>query len=144
MISVRAEVENKSGKLYPGQFLRVRIGLPAEDGVIAVPQTAVSSSLYGDSIYVIRKGEAAEELVVEQVFVTLGRRNAARIEVVKGLAAGDQIVTSGQNRLTNGAKVKIDTTVNIEAAPGATSADAAKPAEATPDAAAPTDQPAAE
>ncbi len=61
MVSVRAEVENPSGQLYPGQFLRVRISLPAEAGVIAVPQTAVSSSLYGDSVYVIRAGEAADE-----------------------------------------------------------------------------------
>lgn len=113
LVSVRAEVENPTGQLVPGQFLRVRILLPAEQGVVAVPQTAVSSSLYGDSIYVIRAGEAADELKVEQVFVTLGRRSGAQIEVVKGLAAGDRIVTSGQNRLTNGAKVRIDESVTL-------------------------------
>lgn len=118
LVTVRAEVENTAGKLYPGQFLRVRISLPTEEGVIAVPQTAVSSSLYGDSIYVIRKGEAADELKVEQVFVKLGRRSGARIEVIDGIAAGDQIVTSGQNRLTSGAKVQIDNTVPLTAASG--------------------------
>lgn len=118
MISVRAEVENPSGKLFPGQFLRVRIALPAEEGVIAVPQTAVSSTLYGDSIYVVKPGEAAEELKVEQVFVKLGRRSGARIEVIEGLKAGDQVVTSGQNRLTPGAKVKIDNSVVLAAPAG--------------------------
>lgn len=118
MVSVRAEVENPSGKLSPGQFLRVRISLPSEEGVIAVPQTAVTSTLYGDSVYVIRPGEAADELKVEQVFVTLGRRSGARIEIIKGLAAGDQIVTSGQNRLTSGAKVKIDNSVVLDAPAG--------------------------
>lgn len=118
LVSVRAEVENTAGRLFPGQFLRVRIALPKEEGVIAVPQTAVSSTLYGDSLYVIRAGEAADELKVEQVFVTLGRRSGGRIEVVKGLAAGDQIVTSGQNRLTPGSKVKIDNSVALDAPAG--------------------------
>lgn len=118
MVSVRAEVANTNGELFPGQFLRVRIALPTEEGVIAVPQTAVTSSLYGDTIYVIRPGETAEELKVEQVFVKLGRRSGARIEVVEGLAAGDQIVTSGQNRLSNGAKVKIDNSVVLDAPAG--------------------------
>lgn len=118
MVTVRAEVENASDALYPGQFLRVRIALPKEDGVIAVPQTAVSSTLYGDSIYVLRQGETAEEQKVEQVFVTIGRRSGARIEVVEGIAAGDEIVTSGQNRLTSGARVKVDNSVVLDAPAG--------------------------
>lgn len=118
MVSVRAEVENPSGKLFPGQFLRVRVALPAETGVIAVPQTSVISSLYGDSIYVVRAGAEADALTVEQVFVTLGRRSGGRIEVSAGIAAGDQIVTSGQNRLTSGGKVKVDNTVTLNAPAG--------------------------
>ena len=43
LVSVRAEVENPNGAVLPGQFLRVRIILPEEEGVIAVAQTAVSS-----------------------------------------------------------------------------------------------------
>lgn len=113
LVSVRATVENPNGKILPGQFLRVRVSLPEEKDVIAVPQTAVMSSLYGDSIYVIRKGEAEDELKAEQVFVTVGRRAGGRIEVTKGLQVGDQIVTSGQNRLTSGARVKIDNSVDM-------------------------------
>jgi membrane fusion protein (multidrug efflux system) len=115
LVSVRAEVDNQAGNLFPGQFLRVRIALPVEDGVIAVPQTAVSSTLYGDSIYIVQPGEGDGELVVDQVFVKLGRRSGARIEVVEGLAAGQQIVTSGQNRLIDGAKVVVDTSVTLVA-----------------------------
>ncbi|NEX44817.1 efflux RND transporter periplasmic adaptor subunit [Pseudotabrizicola algicola] len=111
LVSVRAEVENPGARLFPGQFLRVRVALPAEEGVITVPQTAVISSLYGDSIYVVKPD--GDGLKVEQVFVTLGRRSADRIEVVSGIAAGDQIVTSGQNRLSNQAKVVIDTSVDL-------------------------------
>jgi membrane fusion protein (multidrug efflux system) len=119
MVSVRAEVNNEGGRLYPGQFLRVRIAQPKEDGVIAVPQTAVSSSLYGDTIFVIRPGDADGELKAEQVFVTLGRRVEDRIEVIEGLQPGDQIATSGQNRLSNGSKVKIDDSVELVEPDGA-------------------------
>lgn len=113
---VRAEVRNPSGQLLPGQFLRVRVALPAEDGVIAVPQTAVVSSLYGSYAYVLREGEGeGAKLTVAQVFVTPGRRNGGQIEVTAGLSAGDRIVTSGQNRLSNGAEVVIDTSVDLSA-----------------------------
>lgn len=116
LVSVRAEVDNTEGRLLPGQFLRVRVALPPEEGVIAVPQTAVISSLYGDSIYVIRGAEGA--LTVDQVFVKLGRRAGGLIEVTEGLADGDRIVTSGQNRLSNAAKVVIDTSVSLPVTAG--------------------------
>ncbi|MCB5411397.1 efflux RND transporter periplasmic adaptor subunit [Pseudogemmobacter faecipullorum] len=143
MVSVRAEVENPSGLLLPGQFLRVSVALPEEQGVIAVPQTAVASSLYGDTIYVIRKGDEADDpevRKVEQLFVKVGRRSGDRIEVVEGLKAGDEIVTSGQNRLTQGARVKIDNSVSLTPAQGA---DPAPRPEATPEAQ-PGTEPAAE
>lgn len=140
MILVRAEVENSSGGLYPGQFLRVRIALPKEEGVIAVPQSSVSSTLYGDSIYVVRSGDAEGELKVEQVFVTVGRRSGGRIEVVSGLEAGDQIVTSGQNRLTPGAKVKIDNSVVLDAVADDAAPETGAPEAPAPDAAAPDDK----
>ena len=53
---MRAEVENPEGALRPGQFVRVRVALPAVENVIALPQTAVVTSLYGD--YVYRRGGA--------------------------------------------------------------------------------------
>ncbi|MBN8629624.1 MAG: efflux RND transporter periplasmic adaptor subunit [Rhodobacterales bacterium] len=115
LVKVRAEVSNPSGKLLPGQFLRVRVALPVEAGVIALPQTAIVASLYGSYVYVLRKGEG-DALTADQVFVQTGRRNGGQIEVTSNLAAGDQIVTSGQNRLSNGAAVAIDDSVDLTTA----------------------------
>ena len=56
MISVRAEVANPRGELRPGQFVRVRVELPAVADVIALPQTSVVTSLYGDYVYVVEEG----------------------------------------------------------------------------------------
>lgn len=123
LVSVRAEVSNPEGRLSPGQFLQVRVELPREDGVLAIPQTALVASLYGNFVFVVRPApadpdrpasepEAPPALVVNQVFVTPGRREGGRVEIVSGIAAGDEIVTAGQNRLANGMPVTVDNSVN--------------------------------
>lgn len=147
LVTVRAEVDNTEGKLSPGQFVQVRVELPEENNVMALPQTALTSSLYGDFIFVVRPADAkaeakpaetgaaapvakegdakpaadpakpaAEEakpaLVLSQVFVTPGRRNGGIVEILKGIEAGDEVVTAGQNRLFNGMSVNIDNTID--------------------------------
>ncbi|MBC2835786.1 efflux RND transporter periplasmic adaptor subunit [Paragemmobacter straminiformis] len=128
LVALRGSVENAGGKLTPGQFVRIKVELPAEEGVIALPQTTVSASLYGDYVYVVRPKEGAEPpkegeapaLEVRQVFVETGRRSGGLVEVRSGVAAGDQVVTAGQNRLTNGQPAAVDNSVNPAA--GATGA----------------------
>lgn len=120
LVTVRADVENPQGNLNPGQFMHVRVELPEEEGVIALPQTAVESNLYGDSVYVVRAQEAEEgaepQLNVEQVFVRVGRRSEGQVEILEGVAAGDQVVIAGQNRLSGGSPVVVDNSVTPELA----------------------------
>jgi membrane fusion protein, multidrug efflux system len=59
LVSVRAEVENPDGALRPGRFDRVRVELPAVENVIALPQTAVVTSLYGDYVYLVEPAPPA-------------------------------------------------------------------------------------
>ncbi|WP_159590106.1 efflux RND transporter periplasmic adaptor subunit [Chelativorans xinjiangense] len=122
LANVRAEVANPDGGLVPGQFAEVKVDLPQESDVLALPQTAVVTSLYGDYTYVVRPAENGQDgedgedgedgadqpsLVVRQVFVKTGRRNGEMVEIVDGLSAGDQVVTAGQNRLSNGTPVTV-------------------------------------
>ncbi|MGX9573014.1 efflux RND transporter periplasmic adaptor subunit [Mesorhizobium sp. f-mel] len=162
LVTVRAEVANPEGKLTPGQFVQVRVELPEENNVLTVPQTALTSSLYGDFVFVVRPAKpaaangaappaaakpeekpatdtakpAAEapaakpneepaatpteptaeeqkpQLVLAQVFVKPGRRNAGLVEILEGIAPGDEVVTAGQNRLSNGMSVAVDNTID--------------------------------
>ncbi len=152
IVSVRAEIENADGDLRPGQFARMEIVLPEEKGVLAVPQTAVISSLYGDYVYIVVPQEAKEPakdegkepltssvgsearaqetkeapkdeppLVARQAFVKTGRRSGGIVEIVEGLEVGQPVVTAGQNKLSNGARVVIDNTVDPSAAEGSDS-----------------------
>lgn len=122
LVALRGEVENADG-LIPGQFVEVAVALAEEKDILAVPQTALMSSLYGDYVYVVREkrddqgavvkdDEGTPRLEVKQVFVTPGRRSGVMVELVTDqVKAGDQIVIAGQNRLSSGALVKVDNSV---------------------------------
>lgn len=123
LVSMRAEIENPEGKLSPGQFVQVRVELPVENDVIAVPQTALTASLYGDYVYVVVPARDDEEsaqgerkLMARQIFVRAGRRAGGMVEISEGIAPGDEVVTAGQNRLSNNAPVTVDNTVRPFAA----------------------------
>jgi membrane fusion protein, multidrug efflux system len=127
LVAVQAEVDNAGGQIRPGQFVALRVDLPTEPNVISLPQTAVMTSLYGDYVFLVgpaepppqapgAKGDAVAaaapkggpaQLAAKQVFVTTGRRDGRRVEVVKGLKEGDVVVAVGQNRLQNNAPVQL-------------------------------------
>ncbi|MCB5175098.1 MULTISPECIES: efflux RND transporter periplasmic adaptor subunit [Microvirga] len=116
LVAVQALVEeNKDGAILPGQFLHVEAVLPPEPDVITVPQTAVITSLYGDYVYTIEQEEKAGQpvQVVKQVFVKTGRRRGGSLEILSGIAPGQQVVASGQNKLQAGATVKIDNSIDV-------------------------------
>ena len=135
LLKVRATIDNADLKLRPGFFANVRLILPERPDIVTVPQTAITYSLYGDTVFVIRekkaeagqmpaagpapagdaaKGEApaGPQLVVEQVFVRVGQRQGNIAEILEGVKPGDQVVTSGQLKLQNQYPVKIDNTVD--------------------------------
>ncbi|TPM98321.1 efflux RND transporter periplasmic adaptor subunit [Mesorhizobium sp. B2-1-3A] len=59
LVNIRAEVANPEGKLTPGQFVQVRVELPEEQNVLALPQTALTTSLYGDYVFVVQQAKPA-------------------------------------------------------------------------------------
>lgn len=110
--AVRAEVEAADTRLIPGQFVQVEVQLPMQTGVLALPQTAVVTSLYGDHVFVVRPNEDdATILEARQVFVTTGRHSDDMVEITKGIAAGDKVIIAGQNRLSNGTPINPDNSV---------------------------------
>ena len=55
---VRAEIPNPDKKLLPGMFANVVVRAGAPQQVVTVPRTAVTYSLYGDSVFVAEAGAA--------------------------------------------------------------------------------------
>lgn len=125
LVAVRGTIENSDGRLTPGQFVRIEIVLPEEEGVVALPQTSVISSLYGDFVYVVRPTEGNEErLEARQIFVQAGRRSNELVEV-SGIEEGDRVVTVGQNRLSNGTAVTLSDAGGDDTRPEADTDDSA-------------------
>jgi membrane fusion protein (multidrug efflux system) len=121
---VRAILPNKERKLLPGMFANVTVLVGQPHDVVTVPRTAVTYSLYGDSVYVAKPasearsgkgvvatatgGPASTQLVAERRFVRTGQVREDRVEIAFGLAAGEQVITTGQLKLNPGAAVHID------------------------------------
>ncbi|MGR6655679.1 efflux RND transporter periplasmic adaptor subunit [Pseudomonas mosselii] len=104
-MQVQATFDNPGQQLKPGMFANVSIELPSHADVLSVPETAISYSAYGNSLYVLREKDGA--LRVEQVFVKLGARRDDRVVVLDALTPGDRVVVSGQIRLSNGMPVRV-------------------------------------
>jgi membrane fusion protein (multidrug efflux system) len=116
---VRGSLPNARHKLLPGMFANVvvLVGEPRE--VVTVPRTAVTYSLYGDSIYVVKAaGQKTADatapaggepkLVADRRFVKTGQARDDRVAIVSGVAAGEEVVTTGQLKLNPGAPIRID------------------------------------
>ena len=116
-IDLQATVPNKDEKLLPGLFGHVEIVLDKPAEVVTVPATAITSTLYGDSIYVVEKIKADEskpaEYIVHERVVTVGETRAKRIAILKGIKPGEVVVSSGQLKLHDGAEVNIDNKVEL-------------------------------
>ncbi|MDG3086793.1 efflux RND transporter periplasmic adaptor subunit [Vibrio hannami] len=105
LVQVQADIPNNGGKLRSGMFARAEVILPTIHDQVVLPQTAITYTLYGDNVYVASEVDGA--LRVQQQVVKVGERKEDIAHILEGVKAGDVIVTSGQIRLRNGAKVKV-------------------------------------
>jgi membrane fusion protein (multidrug efflux system) len=122
-VQVRATLKNPDHKLLPGMYATVEIPTGSPENLITLPQTAITYSPYGDTVYVVEENGAGAggqpHLVARQTFVTTGATRGDQIAVLKGVREGDTVVTAGQLKLHNGSSVLIDNTVapTADAAP---------------------------
>jgi membrane fusion protein (multidrug efflux system) len=105
LIQVQADIPNSDGQLRSGMFARANIILPELEDQVVVPQTAITYTLYGDNVYIVSEQDGVQR--VKQHVVKIGERSADIAHVLEGIEVGDQVVTSGQVRLSNDAKVRI-------------------------------------
>lgn len=118
-VRVQATMSNPDGRLRPGMYVEIALMLDRFERVLVIPATAVLHAPYGDSLFVIQEGEAAgadggTPLVVQQKFVRLGARRGDFVVVTEGLAAGEQIVSTGAFKLRPGMSVVIDNSLAPE------------------------------
>lgn len=115
-ITVRAIIANEDRALLPGMLLTVRV-ITNERDALSVPERAVVQMRDGAYIYVIGPDRTSVRTIVE-----LGMRQGGMVEVVTGLAEGEQVVTEGVIKLRDGATVQFADEVVAAGSPDITSA----------------------
>jgi membrane fusion protein (multidrug efflux system) len=143
-LMVRGRVPNPDHKLLPGMFANAAVLAGEPKDVVTVPRTAVTYTLYGDSVWVVKEGPpqpaqpqptptaesdgvataaaadatgsvpAEPKLTVERRFVRVGATQGDRVAILEGVSAGVEVVTSGQLKLQPGAAVKIDNSQTLK------------------------------
>jgi membrane fusion protein (multidrug efflux system) len=108
---LRATLEEGSG-LLPGMFAQLTIDLASPTKLLTLPETAVTYSLHGDTVFVIE--DQGGELHASPRVVRTGDSRDGRVAILEGLDEGDWVASVGQNKLFRGARVVIDDSVRLE------------------------------
>ncbi len=104
-----ATIRNPQQALLPGMFVRTVVDAGAKERYLTLPQTAITYNPYGETVYRVRNPATPGGHPTAQLeFVTLGPTRGDQVAVVKGLAAGDVVVSSGQMKIKNGTALTVN------------------------------------
>lgn len=114
-VEVEATLPNPEKILLPGMFTNVILDVGTAKTYITLPVMAVTFNPYGALVYKLEKTNQQRDgkpiWKAAQQFVQTGETRGNQIAVLKGVNAGDTIVTSGQLKLKNGSLAVIDNSV---------------------------------
>ncbi|HQT84456.1 MAG: efflux transporter periplasmic adaptor subunit [Acidiphilium sp. 37-64-53] len=107
-LTLKGKFPNPKLALWPGSYVNVRTLVRNISNAVTVPPVAVQQGPSGSFVFLVKPAAAGHKdaTVVDQP-ITIGYETEQLVVVAKGLAAGDQVVTEGNSRLKDGAKIKI-------------------------------------
>ena len=104
-LRLKATFENADERLWPGEFVNVRLVIDTRVGAVTVPERAIMQGPQGYYAYTVNPDNTVQRHAVDVASMQDGLAVVAH-----GLASGDKVVIDGQYRLSEGSRVKIDTT----------------------------------
>lgn len=99
-VRVKAEFDNKDGRLWPGQLVTVRLRTAVDEDALVVPPPVVQRSIDGHFVYRL-DGDKVSAVPVKVVY------QDSTLNVIAGVKAGDRLVLDGQSRLKPGSTVEV-------------------------------------
>ncbi|NBF02275.1 efflux RND transporter periplasmic adaptor subunit [Pseudomonas sp. Fl5BN2] len=106
-LSVQARLQDAPAAALPRMFARVRLAQPMPSDTLSVPETAVTYNAYGEELFVVQPAEDGQGApTVRRVSVKTGERRDGRVVIDSGLAPGQQVVISGQIKLSDGSAIE--------------------------------------
>ena len=99
-LRAKAEFTNAAQRLWPGQLVTLKIQTALEKDALVVPPTVVQRGLEQHFVYRV-KGDKVESVPVVMVYQDSG------MHIIKGVNAGDLLVSDGQSRLKPGTHIQV-------------------------------------
>lgn len=99
MIVVKARAPNRDHLLKAGMFIEARLAIATRSGTVVVPEDAIQPLRTANVVWAVVDGKASRRVV------TLGTRSRGVVEIVDGVAAGEQVVVGGLERMQEGMPV---------------------------------------
>ncbi|MBA58221.1 MAG: efflux transporter periplasmic adaptor subunit [Gammaproteobacteria bacterium] len=109
-ILLRARFKEFEG-LMPGMFGNLALDLGEKEPVITLPETAVTYSVQGNMVYVVKKD--SQGMSVESRVIEVGPVREGRVAILSGVKSGELVVVAGQNKLYRDAEVIVDRSVSL-------------------------------
>jgi len=100
-VELEATVDNSDRSLSPGLSVQVNLQLGTEENALSIPEESLVATVEGQNVFIVQDGKAVSTAV------ELGTRANGMVSIIKGLKAGDVVVTQGQQKLRDGAPVSI-------------------------------------
>jgi membrane fusion protein (multidrug efflux system) len=102
-VKVKAEVPNPHYRLKPGFFAEVTVQTGTNPKALAIPESALFNQEGKCFAFVVQNG------VARRKEIEIGHRFEGKVEILKGIQEGEQVVTVGHEQLSDGTKVKAST-----------------------------------
>ncbi len=116
-VTIEGTIPNKKGELTPGMFVNTEVTVGQPKKFLTLPQMAISYNSYGDIVYVLTPTKDKKDkdtiYTANQRFVVVGQVRGDQVQILKGLKDGQLVVTSGQMKLHNGARVTINNKIPV-------------------------------
>ncbi|MDB6139276.1 MAG: efflux transporter, family, subunit [Verrucomicrobiaceae bacterium] len=100
-LRLKAEMPNADFKLFPNQFVNVRLLVDTTVDALVVPTAAIQRGAKGTFVYTVK-----EDQTVDLKLVKLGVDDGERTAIREGLAEGEKVVVDGTDRIRAGSKVE--------------------------------------
>lgn len=111
-LKIKARFTNEEQKLFPNQFVNVKMQIETLQNAVVIPTAALQMGNEGHYVWVL-----SDDDTVAKHLVTVGIQDSQQVVIESGLSANTKVITDGVDKLTDGAKVEVITASTLEKKP---------------------------
>ncbi|CAG9421708.1 MdtA/MuxA family multidrug efflux RND transporter periplasmic adaptor subunit [Providencia alcalifaciens] len=114
-LKIKARFTNEEQKLFPNQFVNVKMQVETLQNAVVIPTAALQMGNEGHYVWVL-----SDDDTVAKHLVTVGIQDSQQVVIESGLSANTKVITDGVDKLTDGAKVEVVNASTLEKKPAST------------------------